>query len=123
MNKKKFFCKTLLQGKQWRNDVILSLDPEGIITGIEQGLEPDANESISGIVVPGMPNVHSHAFQRAIAGRTGPKGMHQDSFLISLQQSLPVYSLKCSKQVTRLVRSFIMFIIKRMAALIPILQR
>jgi len=80
MNKKKIFCKTLLQGKQWRNDVILSLDPEGIITGIEQGSEQDANECISGIVVPGMPNVHSHAFQRAIAGRTGPKGMHQDSF-------------------------------------------
>ena len=80
MNKKTIFCKTLLHGKQWRNDVILSLDPDGIITGIEQGSKQDSNEIISGIVVPGMPNVHSHAFQRAIAGRTGPGGEHQDSF-------------------------------------------
>ena len=80
MNKRKIFCKTLLHAKQWRNDVILSLDPDGLITGIEDGSEQDANDCIAGIVVPGMPNVHSHAFQRAIAGRTGPKGTHQDSF-------------------------------------------
>ena len=80
MDSKKIFCKLLLQESQWRNDVIMSLGPDGIITGIEQGLENDADESISGLVIPGMPNVHSHAFQRAIAGRTGPGGRRQDSF-------------------------------------------
>lgn len=80
MNNKRIFCKTLLQGQQWRHNVILSLDPDGLINGLEQGSQQDANESISGIVLPGMPNVHSHAFQRVIAGRTGPGGMHQDSF-------------------------------------------
>jgi len=80
VNKKKIFCKTLLHGKQWRHDAILSLDPAGLITGIEAGSEQDAHDCIAGIVVPGMPNAHSHAFQRAIAGHTGPGGMHQDSF-------------------------------------------
>ena len=33
---------------------------------------PDARaEALAGPVVPAMPNLHSHAFQRAIAGRTG----------------------------------------------------
>jgi len=80
MNSQKIFCKTLLQGKQWRNDVIMSLDPNGLISGIEPGMEQDAAEHIYGTVVPGMPNVHSHAFQRAIAGRTGSQGEGRDSF-------------------------------------------
>lgn len=80
MPEKKIFCSTLLQGQQWRRDVILSLDQDGMITAVEKGLEQAADERITGVVVPGMPNVHSHAFQRAIAGRTGPGGMRQDSF-------------------------------------------
>jgi len=77
---KKIFCKTLLQAKRWRSNVIVNMDPDGIITGIEQGLEQDATERIYGTVIPGMPNVHSHAFQRALAGCTGPQGKSQDSF-------------------------------------------
>jgi len=80
MDRQRIFCKTLLQGRQWRKDVIVSLDSDGRISGIERGVEQDATERISGIVVPGMPNVHSHTFQRAIAGRTGPQGKNQDSF-------------------------------------------
>ena len=80
MDSLKIFCKVLLQENKWHNNVIISLGPDGIITGIEQGLEKNADESVSGIAIPGMPNVHSHAFQRAIAGRTGPAGRRQDSF-------------------------------------------
>jgi len=80
MDSIRVFCEVLLQENRWRKNVIMSLGPEGIITGIEPGLEHDADEIVSGIVIPGMPNVHSHAFQRAIAGRTGPVGRRQDSF-------------------------------------------
>ena len=95
MTSRKFFCKTLLQGEQWRSNVILSLATGGIITGLEQGLAQDADECLSGIVVPGMPNVHSHSFQRAIAGRTGPTGMHQDSFW-SWRDAM----YRCANQIT-----------------------
>jgi len=80
MRNKRIFCHTLLGRKRWHYDVILDLDSDGMITGIGPGSQQDADTYISGIVVPGMPNVHSHAFQRAIAGRTGPAGMNQDSF-------------------------------------------
>jgi formimidoylglutamate deiminase len=37
-------------------------------------------ERVSGIVVPGMPNAHSHAFQRAMAGNTEYRASARDSF-------------------------------------------
>ena len=37
-------------------------------------------ERIAGIVVPGMPNAHSHAFQRAMAGNTEYRLSARDSF-------------------------------------------
>jgi len=76
----KIYCKSLLQGNQWRSDVILCLTADGIITSIEPGSAGSADEIIKGIVVPGMPNAHSHSFQRSIAGLTGPGNSHRDSF-------------------------------------------
>jgi formimidoylglutamate deiminase len=76
----KIYCETLLQGDQWRTGVLLSLAADGMITAIEPGLAHSADTSINGIVVPGMPNTHSHSFQRSIAGLTGPRGGHLDSF-------------------------------------------
>ncbi len=76
----KIYCKTLLQGKRWRNDVVLKLAADGMISSIERGQAQTADKSIHGIVIPGMPNAHSHSFQRLIAGRTGPQGNQSDSF-------------------------------------------
>jgi len=76
----KIYCKTLLQGDRWRNDVILNLSADGFIVGIEQGSSQSADTCINGIVVPGMPNAHSHSFQRLIAGLTGPQRSQNDSF-------------------------------------------
>jgi formiminoglutamate deiminase len=40
----------------------------------------DTRESIGRWVLPGMPNLHSHAFQRAMAGLAERKGRSDDSF-------------------------------------------
>ena len=43
----------------------------GLITEIESDVAPSANDSrISGVVMPGFVNAHSHAFHRALRGRT-----------------------------------------------------
>ncbi len=43
----------------------------GLITAIEFDVAPSANDSrISGVVMPGFVNAHSHAFHRALRGRT-----------------------------------------------------
>ena len=74
------FCKTILSGDCWLDNVVISIDGSGFITQIESGIAADADEKIDGIVIPGMPNVHSHSFQRLIAGDSGPMGKQGDSF-------------------------------------------
>jgi formimidoylglutamate deiminase len=68
----------------WSRDVMVSIGAEGVITDI-RGAEqsPDGGhgaEYINGIVIPGMPNAHSHAFQRAMAGDTEYRLSARDSF-------------------------------------------
>lgn len=61
----------------WAADVTIHIDSTGRIAGIG----PNKTSGRSGLVVPGMPNVHSHAFQRALAGRAERAGNGPDSFL------------------------------------------
>ena len=76
----KIYCKTLLQGGHWRSDAVLHVTQDGVIGAIEQGSPQSADINLQGIVLPGMPNAHSHSFQRLIAGLTGPQGGQRDSF-------------------------------------------
>ncbi|WP_298214919.1 formimidoylglutamate deiminase [Acidocella sp.] len=58
----------------WAAGVAISF-AEGRITQVETGVAGGA-----GIALPGMPNLHSHAFQRAMAGRAERRGPGEDSF-------------------------------------------
>jgi formimidoylglutamate deiminase len=53
----------------WARDVLLCWNAAGTLTGVTVGAAP-ASETVraNGPVLPGMPNLHSHAFQRAFAG-------------------------------------------------------
>ncbi len=54
----------------WARAVRVSVDAAGWITGVEPDAAPHPDDQhLRGIVIPGMANVHSHAFQRAMAGR------------------------------------------------------
>ena len=78
----------------WSRDVLVTVSTEGIITAVDAGaaagpqlaVEPPpripatAVERVDGIVIPGMPNVHSHAFQRAMAGNAEYRLSARDSF-------------------------------------------
>ena len=64
----------------WSERVVIDVDDAGVIRSVERGNEA-FDERLTGPVVPAMPNVHSHAFQRALAGRTGrPSPDRNDSF-------------------------------------------
>ena len=50
--------------------VLVTVD-DGRITTIEEGVDPSsAAQRLTGLVVPGLANTHSHAFHRALRGRT-----------------------------------------------------
>ena len=67
----KYFAASALLPEGWASAVALDVDDAGHIVGVEPDARADGREVLSGPVVPAMPNLHSHAFQRALAGRTG----------------------------------------------------
>ena len=74
----KLHFKMALLPDGWRNDVVVTAE-HGIITAVE-GAGTGPAERLSGAAVPGLPNLHSHAFQRAMAGLTERRGSEADSF-------------------------------------------
>jgi formimidoylglutamate deiminase len=65
----------------WARDVLLEWDDRGDLVSVTPGTAAEAGvPREAGPVVPGMPNLHSHAFQRAFAGLTEFRGNGDDSF-------------------------------------------
>jgi formimidoylglutamate deiminase len=65
----------------WARDVLLEWDDAGMLTRIAPGQSaPAGTPSAEGPVLPGMPNVHSHSFQRAMAGLAEFRGHPTDDF-------------------------------------------
>lgn len=68
----------------WAESVVLALDAGGDITAVRAGVAeselPAGAERVAGIALPGLPNVHSHAHQRAMAGLAERSGPGQDTF-------------------------------------------
>lgn len=64
----------------WARDVRFEVGDDGIITAIRPQAEAAEAERLGGPVIPGMPSLHSHAFQRAMAGLTEKGGPQGDSF-------------------------------------------
>jgi formimidoylglutamate deiminase len=82
---RRYQMQSALLSQGFARGAILTVSDEGIITEIDaaaadgRGTPPGA-ERIDGIVIPGMPNAHSHAFQRAMAGNTEYRLSARDSF-------------------------------------------
>src|SRR5215470_18654618 len=52
----------------------------GRIERVSTDTPPAADDERHAIALPGLPNVHSHAFQRGLAGLTEQRGPGSDSF-------------------------------------------
>ena len=72
----------------WAERVVIDVDDEGTIRSATSGGSAAGAEALAGPVVPAMPNVHSHAFQRAIAGRTGRASPGRDDSFWSWRQAM-----------------------------------
>jgi formimidoylglutamate deiminase len=78
---REYWAAHALLPQGWAREVRIGVDDAGTIAAVTPGAEPGAARRLSGHVVPGMPNLHSHAFQRAMAGGAearSPEGL--DSF-------------------------------------------
>lgn len=73
-----WFESALLPGG-WTDHVRLTV-VDGCIDRIETDVTPEDGDEQHAIAVPGLPNVHSHGFQRGLAGLTERRGPGTDSF-------------------------------------------
>lgn len=65
----------------WASDVLVAWDDAGTIVSVEAGAAaPGGVERAAGPLLPGLPNCHSHAFQRAFAGLSEYRAAVADSF-------------------------------------------
>lgn len=72
------FATAMLPGG-WADDVRVEVE-HGVIRSVEAGASAMPGDVCEGVALPGMPNVHSHAFQRAMAGLAERGGKSEDSF-------------------------------------------
>ncbi len=68
----------LVQGR-WQSDVQIGVD-RGVIVDVQTAAPRAGADHLGRYVLPGMPNLHSHAFQRAMAGRAECFEKPDDSF-------------------------------------------
>lgn len=77
--KKTIHAGSALLPSGWQGDVRLTLEA-GRISRVEQCVAAAPDDERHAVLVPAMPNLHSHAFQRAMAGLTEVRGPADDSF-------------------------------------------
>ncbi|WP_313803980.1 formimidoylglutamate deiminase [Sphingobium sp.] len=63
----------------WEDGVRITVE-NGSIRAMEAGVSPEPGDEKHDIIVPGMGNLHSHAFQRAMSGLAEVRGPSNDSF-------------------------------------------
>jgi len=74
------FARHALLPQGWRRDVLLEWDAHGDLTRVEAQAAAPLGVPRAEYVLPGMVNLHSHAFQRALGGLTEVAGEGPDSF-------------------------------------------
>lgn len=73
------FAEQALLADGWQRNVRMTL-AGGRIATVETGKAAQPGDERHAIVLPGMPNLHSHAFQRGMAGLAEIRGPSSDSF-------------------------------------------
>lgn len=76
----------------WADNVRVTI-AEGRIAAFDTGVAPLPADERHAILVPAMPNLHSHAFQRAMAGLAERRGPGADSFW-SWRETMYRFALK-----------------------------
>lgn len=66
-------------GNRWERDVRLRI-ADGRITSIETGVAGEAGDERHRVALPGLCNVHSHGFQRGMAGLSERRSRPDDNF-------------------------------------------
>jgi len=75
-----YFAPWALLPEGWQPNIRIEVDETGGIASVTKESDANGAQDLGGPVLPGMPNLHSHAFQRAMAGLGEVAGPSEDSF-------------------------------------------
>ncbi len=75
----KLILDQALLPSRWARNVALDIQG-GVVSAVHPDAAPEGRERIAGIALPGLPNLHSHTFQRGMAGLAETRGPVGDSF-------------------------------------------
>ena len=73
------WCEQAWLAEGWAENVRLTI-ADGHVGAIEVAVQPQPGDDRHAILIPGLPNLHSHAFQRGMAGLAECAGEGDDSF-------------------------------------------
>lgn len=69
------WCESALLPHGWAEAVTIQIDAGGDIVSVTEGQPYGSGEQLNATVIPGVPNLHSHAPQRAMAGLAERAGL------------------------------------------------
>ncbi len=72
-------AKTALLGSSWVQDLRVEIE-DGLISALHMQTDAQPNDVCVDILLPALANLHSHAFQRAMAGMTEVRAAGHESF-------------------------------------------
>ena len=75
-----FFASDALLPDGWATSVRIEVDSAGNFSSVEKNSNSKDAEKLPGPALPGMANLHSHAFQRAMAGLAETRATPDDDF-------------------------------------------
>ena len=73
------FARLALLPQGWQHNVRISITG-GLISDVVGQSKAQPGDTSVDTLLPAMPNLHSHTFQRAMAGMTEQRGQNADSF-------------------------------------------
>lgn len=76
----RYFAPRALLADGWQHNVTIDVDHQGVISALTPNSSVQGAVRLNGSVLPTIANLHSHAFQRAMAGLAEIAGNPQDSF-------------------------------------------
>ncbi|MFT5134957.1 MAG: formimidoylglutamate deiminase [Gammaproteobacteria bacterium] len=77
---KEYILENAYLADGWATDVHITISDLGDISKINPGSTKKNVPVLSGFAIPGIPNTHSHAFQRALSGMAEFSSSQQDNF-------------------------------------------
>jgi len=99
-NMKRYFFRKALLGDNWAENILIDVDDHGMIAKLDVNAQCPPNiDKVADLVLPSIPNLHSHAFQRAMSGLAEVTGDPNDSFWTWRQQMYAMVERLTPEQV------------------------